>query len=232
MSQKIVYQHATDPLRLAVYPSVFCKFISPTRPHTLMKTTHRSIRALAGSISLLTPLFFLPYAALADSSWTGAVSADWNDPANWTNGLPGGTNAIINTIPANIATISANPTATQNDIFVGLNGGNTGQVNQTAGTVTTNGGTLTITAAPLAVNIDSTNRVYGAANPVFSGALVGVQNGDDITASFESAAATNSPVGAYAITATLADPGTKLGNYTLATNSGTLTVTGSAAVQR
>ena len=105
-----------------------------------MKTTHRSIRALAGSISLLTPLFFLPYAALADSSWTGAVSADWNDPANWTNGLPGGTNAIINTIPANIATISANPTATQNDIFVGLNGGNTGRVDQTGGLVTTNGG--------------------------------------------------------------------------------------------
>ena len=37
-------------------------------------------------------------------------------------------------------------------------------------------------------------------------------------------ATTNSPVGTYAITASLSDPGSKLGNYTVTSNNGTLTV--------
>ncbi len=92
-------------------------------------------------------------------------------------------------------------------------------------TVTTNSGTLVVTAAGLLITVNSTNRVYGATNPVFNGALTGLRNNDNITATFSSAATTNSPAGNYPIVASLADPGGRLGNYTVTTNGGTLTVT-------
>lgn len=87
------------------------------------------------------------------------------------------------------------------------------------------GGTLNVIPSPLSVTADNTNRTYGASNPSFTGALVGVANGDNITAVFSSLAETNSPPGAYPIAPALVDPDTRLGNYTVTTNPGTLTVT-------
>ena len=85
-------------------------------------------------------------------------------------------------------------------------------------------GTLTVTPAALTVSANSTNRSYGAANPIFSGTLSGVVAGDAITASFGSSATTNSAPGNYSITPSLTDPGSKLGNYSVTTNTGTLTI--------
>ena len=84
---------------------------------------------------------------------------------------------------------------------------------------------LTVNPAPLTVTENSASRGYGATNPVLSGSVIGLQAGDNITASFASVANTNSPVGAYPITFTLSDPGNKLGNYVITTNNGALTVT-------
>ncbi len=92
-------------------------------------------------------------------------------------------------------------------------------------TLITNGGTLVVSAAGLTLIVDSTNRVYGASNPLFSGALTGLRNNDNITATFTSTATTNSPVGSYPIVASLNDPGGRLSNYAVTTNSGTLIVT-------
>ena len=64
---------------------------------------------------------------------------------------------------------------------------------------------LVIVKATLTVSVDSTNRVYGAANPAFSGSIVGMQNGDNITATYASTATVTSPVGAFPITPTLVD---------------------------
>jgi len=95
--------------------------------------------------------------------------------------------------------------------------------------VTTNGGTLTINAALLTVNVNSTNRVYGVTNPVFTGAVLGLLNGDTITATYSSLATTNSPVGTYPILPSLNDPTLRLGNYVVTTNAGTLTITAATA---
>ncbi len=92
-------------------------------------------------------------------------------------------------------------------------------------TVTTNLGTLTITNAPLTVTVNNTIRGYGATNPVFTGTITGLQNNDNITATYATTAATNSAAGGYGITVALNDPGSKLGNYTVTTNLGTLTIT-------
>jgi hypothetical protein len=84
---------------------------------------------------------------------------------------------------------------------------------------------LTISKAALTVKADDTSRLYGAANPSFTGTITGVQNGDSITASYGSSANSASAVGTYPIIPTLSDGGNKLGNYNVTIINGTLTVT-------
>ncbi len=96
--------------------------------------------------------------------------------------------------------------------------------NYTWGAASANG-TLSVTAAGLTVAANNASRVYGATNPVFSGTITGIQNGDNITATYATAATITSGVGAYPITPTLVDPGSKLSNYTVSSRDGTLGVT-------
>ena len=89
---------------------------------------------------------------------------------------------------------------------------------------------LTVNKAPLTVTPNNVSRLYGVANPAFTGTVTGLVAGDTITASYASAATLTTVVGVYssgpnAIAATLSDPGNKLGNYTLTQNLGTLTIT-------
>lgn len=82
----------------------------------------------------------------------------------------------------------------------------------------------TLTPAALSVTANNASRQYGQANPVFSGTISGIQNGDNVTATYASVATSASPVGTYAIVPTLVDPTNKLGNYSVTSNNGTLTV--------
>jgi hypothetical protein len=81
---------------------------------------------------------------------------------------------------------------------------------------------------PLLVRGDDARRPYGATNPVFGGTITGLQNGDNITASYSTIADTNSPVGAYSIVPVLNDPDQRLTNYNLTISNGTLTITPAA----
>ena len=65
--------------------------------------------------------------------------------------------------------------------------------------VVTNAGMLTVTQAMLSVTADNQVRAYGSANPVLTGTVAGIQNGDGILASYATVAETNSPVGSYEI---------------------------------
>ncbi len=85
-------------------------------------------------------------------------------------------------------------------------------------------GTLTVSACALVASADNQSRIYGAANPVLTGRLAGVQSGDNITASYSTAATAASPVGSYPITVTLSDPNQRLANYSVSTNNGTLSI--------
>src|SRR4051812_1050043 len=86
-------------------------------------------------------------------------------------------------------------------------------------------GTLTITPAPLSVTADNASRVYGDPNPVFTGTILGIKNGDAITATYTSVANVLSPVGTYPIVANLIDFMHKLSNYTVTKTDGVLTIT-------
>ena len=90
--------------------------------------------------------------------------------------------------------------------------------------VSSTNGVLSVSATPLAVTANNTNRLYGQSNPAFTGSLLGVVNGDNITASYGSAATAASAVGTYTIVPALIDPSGKLGNYSVSSTNGTLTV--------
>ena len=84
-------------------------------------------------------------------------------------------------------------------------------------------GTLNVTAFALIVTADNQSKLYGANRPALTGTLVGVQNNDDITATFTTAATATSDAGEYPITPALNDPNNLLTNYTVTIVNGTLT---------
>ena len=90
-------------------------------------------------------------------------------------------------------------------------------------------GALTVTTRALVVANTDRSKVYGDAlvNTDFAGSITGIQNSDNITVTRNStgAAATAAIGNSYPIVATLADPDSKLGNYTVTNPNGTLTVT-------
>ncbi|TAF72223.1 MAG: T9SS C-terminal target domain-containing protein [Bacteroidetes bacterium] len=69
----------------------------------------------------------------------------------------------------------------------------------------------------------NTTKVYGSANPIFTGTVLGVVNNDVITPSFSTSATSLSGVGVYQITATAS--GANINNYALIINNSTLTIT-------
>ena len=81
---------------------------------------------------------------------------------------------------------------------------------------------IEITKAALSVTADNKDRIYGDANPTFTGIVTGVVAGDVITADYTSVATTTSPVGTYSIIPALS--GDALKNYELTVVNGTLTV--------
>jgi YVTN family beta-propeller protein len=82
---------------------------------------------------------------------------------------------------------------------------------------------LTVTPAPLTVTANNATRVYGDANPTFTGTVTGAVFGDIFTLSASTIATINSPPGTYPITPSVA--GAALTNYTVTYVNGTLTIT-------
>ena len=73
-------------------------------------------------------------------------------------------------------------------------------------------GTLTITpTAPLVITVNNATRPYGAPNPTFTGTIAGALNGDTFTVTYSTVATQFSPVGNYAINATVS--GANIANY-------------------
>jgi autotransporter-associated beta strand protein len=83
---------------------------------------------------------------------------------------------------------------------------------------------LVVLPASLTVTAANASRAYGQTNPVFSGTITGLTNGDNITTVYSCSATSNSPVGTYPIVPSLVDPGNRLDNYQTNLVSGTLNV--------
>jgi hypothetical protein len=93
-------------------------------------------------------------------------------------------------------------------------------------------GTLTITRAPLVVKADDQTKTYGDANPVLTGTVTGVKNGDAIGGSYSTGADKTSSVagGPYVIVASATGSAADLANYAVTTTNGKLAVTPAALV--
>ena len=96
-----------------------------------------------------------------------------------------------------------------------------GNTNYTAAAqVTAN---LVVNKAALTITANNATRIYGAANPPFTGSVSGQQNGDPFSESFSTSATISSPVNTYAIVPSVT--GTNLADYTQVVTNGTLSVT-------
>ncbi len=89
---------------------------------------------------------------------------------------------------------------------------------------------LVVSPAPLTVAASNATRVYGQTNPVFEGIVVGVTNGDEITATFSCTATNASSAGTYFIVPTLVDPNDQRTNYNVSLINGTLLVTEATSI--
>ncbi len=96
-----------------------------------------------------------------------------------------------------------------------------GNTNYTAAPQVTESIVVNQTALTVAAN--NSSRVYGTANPAFTGAVSGSVNGDAFTESFSTPAAITSNAGTYAIVPAVT--GANLANYSVAVQDGTLTIT-------
>ncbi len=86
---------------------------------------------------------------------------------------------------------------------------------------------LSVTGGTLTVTANNATRVYGVANPTFTGTITGQQNGDTFTESFTTTATIGSSVGNYSIVPSAS--GSNLSDYTVVIDNGTLTITQAAS---
>ena len=93
-----------------------------------------------------------------------------------------------------------------------------GDANYSAATAVTQ--SFQVTPAPLTVTANNATRVFGAANPAFSGTVTGAVGGDSFSESFTTTATTTSNVGSYPIVPAVT--GANLANYTVTIVNGTL----------
>jgi len=88
----------------------------------------------------------------------------------------------------------------------------------------TNTVSLLVLPAALTISANSTARLFGTTNPVFTGTITGLTNGDNISATYTCSAAFTSPYGTYPIVTTIVDPSDRETNYTVSLINGTLSI--------
>jgi hypothetical protein len=157
----------------------------------------------------------------------GALAVSWPDPAAISYGTPLGSSQL--NASANVAGNFAYAPAGGSVLNAGTNVLTAVFTpNDTVDyTSVTNTVDLVVTPAALSVTALGTNRVYGRANPAFTVVLLGVTNGDTITASASCGATAASAVGSYSIVPGGAS-GSDLTNYTITYFDGALAVTPAA----
>jgi sugar lactone lactonase YvrE len=171
-----------------------------------------------------TPLTFT-VAPLAITATTTSVSFIYGQTVPTLTGSLSGvlSKDSANVTPVFSTTATSTSPVSSYPISVSLTGSATSNY-----TVTLNGApTVTVQQATITVVVANATRLYGAANPTFTGAFTGVLTADqaNVAGVFSTTATTTSPVNAYPIAAT-GLTGSAAGNYKLGTvTNGTLTVT-------
>jgi fibronectin-binding autotransporter adhesin len=95
-------------------------------------------KSLLGTSTLTGAVLGIVASTATAANWTGATNQDWNTLTNW-DADPNAANDFVNIAVGNFPIITANPTFTPIDIFIGT-GGNTGRLDHRAGTLATGDG--------------------------------------------------------------------------------------------
>jgi DNA-binding beta-propeller fold protein YncE len=134
-----------------------------------------------------------------------------------TYAIDGGSAQTVS-MASGMATVPLPTTLTQGSHSLALTYGGDTNYAAASGAVT-----FSVGQASLNVAAHSATRVYGTANPTFTGTVTGAVNGDSFTESFATTATTSSNVGQYSIVPSVT--GANLSSYTVVTQNGTLDVT-------
>jgi hypothetical protein len=140
---------------------------------------------------------------------------------NYSGFVNGDTTNVLDSPP--VASTTATATSAVGSYPITLTGGSDNDYD-----IALVNGTLSVTPASLTVMANNATKIYGQPNPTFTGMIFGIQNGDNITATYSSPATDTSLAGTYPIIPALVDPDSKLGNYSVTPINGTLTITPAA----
>lgn len=132
-------------------------------------------------------------------------------------GVVNGVNGDV--LPAPSISYSPSVTSPTNAGTYVATGSFAGNANYNAATGTAN---VVINKANLTVTADNKSKQLNAANPPLTGVITGAVTSDGIGANYSTTATPTSDVGNYPITPSLVDPNSRLSNYNVAVNNGTL----------
>ena len=164
-----------------------------------------AVQSVQRAYGQTNPVFCVSYQGFVNGQNSGIVTGQIAFSCMDTNSVPVGTNTPVGVYPVHVTTAQ---TASNYNI---------GCVD----------GTLTVTQAVLTVSASNQSRLYGATNPVLTFAYSGLANGEGTNVisgqpALSTAAATNSPAGAYNIVVRLGSLSAT--NYSFSLSNGTLTV--------
>ncbi|PGH56308.1 hypothetical protein CRT60_15280 [Azospirillum palustre] len=179
-------------------------------------TGNYTLSYAAGTMSV-TPAALTVTAGSGSMTYGGSVPAIGYAATGWKNGQDGSLLTGVSTAASASASsnVGSYATTTSGGTLGGGAAGNYSILRQS--------GTLSVTARPISVAADSTNRLYGNANPALTYNVGGdgLVNGDTLSGALATAAGAASSVGSYVIgQGTLAASS----NYSLVFNPGTLSV--------
>ncbi len=170
-------------------------------------------------LALFAPVLMLAGVQAAQNpvlTWTNPASISYGTPLSSTQlnasaDVPGS----FDYNPASGTTLPAGT----NTLSVVFTPNNNVQYNNATGAVQ-----LIVAPSLLRVTAANKSRGFGQPNPTFTGSISGVQNGDNISASYSTDATITSPPGSYSILPTLIDPDHRLRNYAVNTVKGVLRI--------
>lgn len=204
----------------------------PAAPEAITPTLHDPGARLGNyTVSVIKGTLSIEQLGQVIGGFTAFAAKTYGD-ADWSiTGVSGGASGqpvLFSSDNLGVATVAGSTVTITGAGMAVITATQAGTTNYTAATPVLR--TLTVSPAALAVTAADASRAAGAANPVFTGSLIGVVGVDVITATFTSSATAATPSGTYgpatpeAITPVLHDPSSRLSNYAVSAIKGTLTI--------
>lgn len=215
---------ATPTSAVGVYSAASAEAITPTLVDPGARLVNYNVSQFKAALTITA-------APQSISGFGPLVVRTYGNPPFTINGVTGGASGqpvVFSCDNTAVATVSGNTVTIVGSGSAVITASQAGSANYAVAMPVSQ--TLTVNKATLSVTANAASRVYGSANPLFTGTLIGVMGSDGIAATYASSANATTAVGTYAgtdalaIVPTLADPKTRLGHYNVTSTNGALTI--------